>query len=189
MKESVNRTLFFISLLLSRTIVTENPIDVHPYSTLLNFFPALSTILANMRSHGFFAQITYSFSCLITACARYTCHFDSFEAPNRAKRLLIKTCARSLVALRQPSWDLYGDSSQYKFSLIIGSVAFLSAMLQIKVREFLISIIVITRHTRSGVSQSVHIPVMHTRAFAHKESQNSLELLFLYSCATPVALF
>jgi len=52
MKESVNRTLFIISILLSRTIVTENPIDVHPYSTLLNFFLALSTILANMRSHG-----------------------------------------------------------------------------------------------------------------------------------------
>jgi len=52
MKESVNRTLFFISLFLSRTIVTENPVDVDPYSALLNFFPALSAVLANMRSHG-----------------------------------------------------------------------------------------------------------------------------------------
>ena len=52
MKESVNINLFFIFLLLSRTIVTENPVDVHPYSTLLNFFPAFSAILANMRSHG-----------------------------------------------------------------------------------------------------------------------------------------
>ena len=69
MKESVNRTLFFISLLLSRTIVTENPIDVHPYSTLLNFFPALSAILANKRSRGSSLKFTYSFSCLITACA------------------------------------------------------------------------------------------------------------------------
>jgi len=52
MKESVNKTLFFVSLLLSRAIVTENPVNVHPYSTLLNFFLALGTILANMRSHG-----------------------------------------------------------------------------------------------------------------------------------------
>jgi len=50
MKESVNRTLFFY-VLVSRTIVTENPVDVHPYSTLLDFFPALSAILANMRYH------------------------------------------------------------------------------------------------------------------------------------------
>jgi len=99
MKESVNRTLFFIFLLLSGTIVTENPIDVHPYSTLLNFFPTLSAILANMRSHCSSLKFTYSFSCLITACARYTCHFDSFEAPNRARRLLIKTCAHALVAI------------------------------------------------------------------------------------------
>jgi hypothetical protein len=52
MKESVTRTLFFISILLSGATVTENPVDVDPYSAVLNFFPALSAVLANMRSHG-----------------------------------------------------------------------------------------------------------------------------------------
>jgi len=114
MKESVERTLFFISLLLSRTMVTENPIDVHPHSTLLNFFPALSAILANMRSHGSSLKFIYSFPCLITACVRCTRHFDSFEAPNRARRLLTKLAIIWFGDDLSQIWKIFRKAIRFK---------------------------------------------------------------------------